>query len=29
MDEVIENTGVAREERQRVKHEDRETIEVD
>ncbi len=29
MDEVIENTGGAREERQRVKHEDRETIEVD
>lgn len=29
MDEVIENTGGVREERQRVQHEDGETIEVD
>jgi hypothetical protein len=29
VDEVIENTGGITEERQRVKHEDREPIEVD
>lgn len=29
VDEVIENTGGVREQMQRVKHEDRETIEVD